>query len=120
MSSSLESLFYKAALVVAVASLWGMMAWNGTLVALLVAAWTGKLEDGSALRTRYTGIPILDFGITVLVAFFYSGTDGSDDVYRLALVDGFTTLPAFYLWIYAEDILKQQLPRLRRSPATTK
>ncbi|KLU92413.1 hypothetical protein MAPG_11359 [Magnaporthiopsis poae ATCC 64411] len=120
MSSSPESLFYKAALVVAVASLWGMMAWNGTLAALLVAAWTGKLEDGSALRTRYTGVPILDFGITVLVAFFYSGTDGSDDVYRLALVDGFATLQVFYLWLYAEDILRQQLPRLRRSPTIIK
>ncbi|KAL8366736.1 hypothetical protein RB595_010545 [Gaeumannomyces hyphopodioides] len=120
MFGSSESMFYNAALVAALVSLWGIMAWNGGVAALVVAAWTGKLEDGSALRTKYTGIPGLDFVITILVAFSYSGTDGSDQVFRLALVDGFTSLQAFYVWLYSEDALRQQLPRLRRSPAMTK
>ncbi|KAL8284312.1 hypothetical protein RB600_008941 [Gaeumannomyces tritici] len=114
MFSSSESAFYNAALVAALVPLWGVMTWNGDVAALAIAAWTGKLDDGSVLTTKYTGIPGLDFGLAMLVAFFYSGTDDSDEVSSLALIDGFTSLQSLYIWMHSENALRQQLPRLRR------
>ncbi|KAL8283087.1 hypothetical protein RB597_010462 [Gaeumannomyces tritici] len=120
MFSSSESAFYNAALVAALVSPWGVMTWNGDVAALAIAAWTGKLDGGSVLTTKYTGIPGLDFGLAMLVAFFYSGTDDSDEVSSLALIDGFTSLQSLYIWMHSENALRQQLPRLRRETTTVK
>ncbi|KAH8200317.1 hypothetical protein TruAng_005533 [Truncatella angustata] len=75
-------LFYAA-----VALLWGASILNGTIKALLVAVWSGRLEDGTLLRTDYTGFPPLDYPLAVLVAFFFSGTNGHHEAYSLFLFD---------------------------------
>ncbi|CAN8104632.1 unnamed protein product [Discula destructiva] len=51
--------------------LWGNMALNGAMNAMLKTAGTGIFPDGAALKTSYTGVPLLDYMLSILVAFFY-------------------------------------------------
>ncbi|KAJ5788019.1 hypothetical protein N7457_003009 [Penicillium paradoxum] len=104
MSIVSETHYYQALLVAAIALLWGVMAWNGTIVALVTAAWSGVLDDGRVLRTNYTGIFLIDFPISVLVAFFFAGTNGSNPDYQLFVLDAYSILQPAFVWLYAEEL----------------
>lgn len=67
--------------------LWALMAANGTLVALLKTAWSGVFPDGTPLKTTYTGIPPIDFPVSILVAFFYGLQNRPGTPPHLMLVD---------------------------------
>ncbi|KAJ5817290.1 hypothetical protein N7447_009523 [Penicillium robsamsonii] len=99
-----EPRYYQALLAAAIVLLWGVMAWNGTIVALVTAAWTGVLDDGKALHTTYTGIFLLDFPISVLVAFFFAATDGSHPDYQLFVMDAYSILQPAFVWLYADQL----------------
>ncbi|KAI1879705.1 hypothetical protein JX265_002659 [Neoarthrinium moseri] len=104
-------LFYTA-----VALLWGASVLNGTIKALLVAVWNGRLEDGTLLRRDYTGFPPLDYPLAVLVAFFFSGTNGQNEAYSIFLFDLYINLQLGYLWLYVEAARPGQKPRWIQSP----
>ena len=61
--------------ITATVLLWGLSLWNGTVKALIVATITGHFEDQTALKTNYTGVYVLDFPLSLLVAFFFYGTN---------------------------------------------
>ncbi|KAI1387732.1 uncharacterized protein F4822DRAFT_444330 [Hypoxylon trugodes] len=104
-------LFYAAVVL-----LWGASVLNGTIKALLVAAWVGHLENGIPLKTAYTGLFLLDYPLSVLVAFFFHGTSGRDEGYSIFLFDLYITLQLGYLWLYAESIRPGKKPIWVQNP----
>ncbi|KAF7590330.1 hypothetical protein BBP40_002980 [Aspergillus hancockii] len=90
--------------------LWGVSIWNGTVKELLLTAYHGRLEDGTAFHTRYTGFLPLDFPIAVLVAFFYYGTNGSHPGYQHFLIDAYSTLQVAFVWLYVEGLRLEEKP----------
>ena len=86
----------------AIALLWGISIWNGTVKQLLLTTYYGKFEDGTPFQTSYTGFAPLDFPVAVLVAFFYYGTNGSHLGYQHFLLDAYATLQAAFVWLYVE------------------
>lgn len=104
--SSLSTLRYFHTLAyLAVFLLWGISLWNGTVKALLLAVWHGQMgEEDLALKTNYTGFPLLDYPIALLVAFFFYGTNGYDEGYQLFLLDAYSTLQSAFVWLYVESI----------------
>ncbi|KAI0169554.1 hypothetical protein GGR52DRAFT_472431 [Hypoxylon sp. FL1284] len=95
----------------AVLALWGVSLWNGTVAALIRAVWHEKLHEGLPLRTDYTGVPLIDYPIAVLVAFFYYGTSGHDEGYQLFLLDAYSALQPAFVWLYVEDCRPQSKPK---------
>lgn len=83
--------------------LWGLSLWNGTVTGLIKASWYGVFEDGTPFLTKYTGLFILDFPISLLVAFFFFGTNGRDEGYQLFLLDAYSTLQVAFIWLYVES-----------------
>lgn len=102
--------YFRVLFYAAVALLWGASVLNGTIKALLLAVWHGRLDTGAPLETNYTGFPPLDYPLAILVAFFYSGTSGQDEGYSLFLFDLYITLQLGYLWLQAEAIRPGQKP----------
>ncbi|KAL2802400.1 hypothetical protein BJX63DRAFT_115353 [Aspergillus granulosus] len=82
--------------------LWLLMAYNGTLVALLKAAWTGVFADGRPLRSSYTGFFPIDFAIAVLVAFYDSQTDGQDAGTWIFIFNFLIMLQTAGVWVLVE------------------
>lgn len=70
---------------------------------MIHAAWTGSFEDGTTFHTTYTGIFAIDFPVSLLVAFFFYGTNGSHLGYQLFLIDAYATLQTAFVWLYAEE-----------------
>ena len=89
--------------VLAVILLWGISLWNGTVKELLISAWSGSLADGTPLKNHYTGIFVLDYPLTVLVGFFFYGTNNTDRGYQHFLIDAYSTLQAAFVWLYVES-----------------
>jgi len=85
------------------ALLWGVGTWNGSMMDLTSTAWLGRFEDGSPLYTKYTGFFPIDFPLAVLVAFFYKGTNGSDQDAQLFIVDVFASVQPALLWLAADN-----------------
>jgi len=79
------------------------MIWNGTLRALIITSWYGQLDDGTPFKTKYTGIFPLDFCLSILVAFWFYGTNGSDAGSQLFLIDMLPITNSAYLWLYVES-----------------
>ncbi|KAI0157189.1 hypothetical protein GGR52DRAFT_565590 [Hypoxylon sp. FL1284] len=104
MTSDSSKLYFRFLAALAVALLWGISLINGTVKALLLAVWRGQMTDQIPLKTNYTGIAILDYPIAVLVAFFFHGTDGSEEGYQLFLVDAYSTLQSAFVWLYIETL----------------
>ncbi|KAI1771892.1 hypothetical protein F4818DRAFT_193574 [Hypoxylon cercidicola] len=102
--------FYSLSVLAAIA-LWGVSLWNGTVEALIRAVWHRELEGGLPLMTDYTGIPLIDYPIAVLVAFFFYGTNGHDEGYQLFLLDAYSTLQSAFVWLYVEDSRSQSKPK---------
>lgn len=87
----------------AILLLWGVSLWNGTVKELIITSWTGQFENGRPFKTRYTGIFLLDFPVSLLVAFFFYGTNGSHLGYQLFLIDAYATLQSAFVWLYVES-----------------
>ncbi|KAH8596285.1 hypothetical protein B0O99DRAFT_661067 [Bisporella sp. PMI_857] len=98
-----ESTYFLTLSISAIILLWGVSLFNGTVTALIAATWNGRFEDGTAFNTKYTGIFPLDFPISLLVAFFFYGTNGSHPGYQLFLIDAYATLQSAFVWLYAES-----------------
>lgn len=104
MDTRKTTIYFHSLAFLAIALLWGISLWNGTVKALLVSAWTGRLGDGGEpLKTTYTGFFVLDYPINLLVAFFYYGTSGHDEGYQLFLLDAYATLQSAFVWLYVES-----------------
>lgn len=98
-----ESSYFLTLSITAFILLWGVSLCNGTVTALIVASWNGRFEDGTPFNTVYTGIFPIDFPISLLVAFFFYGTNGSHVGYQLFLIDAYATLQSAFVWLYAES-----------------
>ncbi|RYP63226.1 hypothetical protein DL769_007033 [Monosporascus sp. CRB-8-3] len=105
------TLYFRSLAVLAIFLLWGICLLNGTVKELLLAVWQGKLNDSVPLKTNYTGIPIIDYPIAVLVAFFFYGTNGHDEGYNLFLVDAYSTLQSAFVWLFVETIRPGKKPK---------
>lgn len=97
--------------VLATFLLWGISLLNGTVKELVVTSWYGVFEDGTPFHTRYTGIFLIDFPISLLVAFFFYGTNGSDQAYQHFLIDAYSTLQSAFIWLYIESGRDTSKPR---------
>jgi hypothetical protein len=99
------TLYFRTLAYIAIFLLWGVSLLNGTVQALLLAVWSGRFgAEGIPLRTNYTGIPILDYPIALLVAFFFYGTNGHDEGYQRFLLDAYSTLQSAFVWLYVETL----------------
>lgn len=106
-----RDLYFRVLSYVAGSLLWGFSVLNGSATDLVVAAWTGKLNDGSPLKTSYTGLPFVDLPIAVLVAFFCPGTDGHDDGFQLFVVEAFSAFAVGFVWLSVEASRPGQKPK---------
>lgn len=88
--------------VVAIVLLWGLSRSNGTVKALFHATTAGHFEDETPLKTIYTGVYVLDLPLSLLVAFFFSGTNGKNKIYQLFLIDAYGSLQPAFIWLYVE------------------
>ena len=95
--------YFHTLAAVATFLLWGISLYNGTVKALILTAWHQRLPDGTPFTTSYTGIFPLDFPISLLVAFFYYGTNGHDTAYNHFLIDAYSTLQSAFIWLYTES-----------------
>ncbi|KAI1308309.1 hypothetical protein F5Y03DRAFT_350653 [Xylaria venustula] len=93
---------FRALAFVAVLLLWGLYTLNGGVKANLLAPLNGKLSEDISLKNDYTGVFILDYPISLLVAFFYFATNGSDEGFQLLVFEGYSTLQSSFVWVYAE------------------
>lgn len=86
------------------ASLWGGMWFNGTLDGLLRIQQTASFPDGRPMRTRFTGYPLIDSAVMLLVAFFdlISDTKGHAAAPWL-LFDLGSLLAAINTWVLIES-----------------
>ena len=94
--------YFLSLAITATVLLWGVSLWNGTVKALVVATITGRFEDQTPLKTNYTGIYVLDIPLSLLVAFFFYGTNGTNKTYQLFLIDAYGSLQAAFIWLYVE------------------
>lgn len=112
MDSPSTTMYFRTLAFLAIFLLWGISLLNGTVKALLLAVWNGQMGHGGvALKTDYTGFPLLDFPIALLVAFFFYGTNGYDEGYQLFLLDAYSTLQSAFVWLYAETLRPGNQPR---------
>jgi hypothetical protein len=111
MPISAELVYFRGLAVLAIGLLWGVSMWNGTVTALILAVWHGQLSDSIPLKTKYTGIFPVDFLLSLLVAFFFYGTNGHDPAYQHFLLDAYSTLQSAFVWLYIESARKQPKPR---------
>ncbi|KAH8645855.1 hypothetical protein BGZ60DRAFT_535868 [Tricladium varicosporioides] len=95
---------------VATILLWGMSLWNGTVAELILTSWNGRFADGTPFETNYTGIFPLDFPISLLVAFFFYGSNGSHSGYQLFLLDAYSNLEPAFVWLYIESARTRAKP----------
>ncbi|KAI1425015.1 hypothetical protein F5Y12DRAFT_749282 [Xylaria sp. FL1777] len=102
MKAALLAYGFRALAFLSVLLLWGFYTYNGTTKANLLAPLNGKLNEDISLKNDYTGIFIIDYPISLLVAFFYFGTDGSDEGFQLLVFEGYSTLQSSFVWMYAE------------------
>ncbi|KAI1078538.1 hypothetical protein F5B20DRAFT_204982 [Whalleya microplaca] len=110
-------LYFQVLLWLGIILSWGISLLNGTVKELLLSVWNGHLgEERLPLATNYTGIPIIDYPLAVLVAFFYYGTSGHDEGYQLFLFDSYGTLTAAFVWLYVESLRPNAEPKWMSRP----
>ena len=93
---------FRALSFIAFLLLWGFYALNGGLTANVLAPLKGKLNEDISLKNEYTGVFIIDYPVTGLVAFFHFATNGSDEGFQLLVFEGYATLESSFVWVYAE------------------
>ncbi|KAK2039665.1 hypothetical protein LZ31DRAFT_598653 [Colletotrichum somersetense] len=96
--------FFLGLSALAVLLLWGISLLNGTVAALFKAVGTGELSPLVPLVGDYTGFPLVDYPVSLLVAFFFQGTNGSEEAYQLFLLDAYSTLQPAFVWLYVESL----------------
>ncbi|KAI1768082.1 hypothetical protein GGR53DRAFT_462835 [Hypoxylon sp. FL1150] len=111
MDSQKSVLYFYSLSVIAVLALWGVSLWNGTVEALIRAVWQGELHGGLPLKTDYTGVPLIDYPVAILVAFFHYGTSGHDEGYQLFLLSAYSALQPAFVWLYVEESRPQSKPK---------
>jgi hypothetical protein len=94
-------MFLRGLAVVGIILLWGVSTANGTVWQLLRAVWTAKLDD-VPFHISYTGVPLIDYPIALLVAFFHSGTNGTNVEYQVFLFNAYCNLQPAFMWLYVE------------------
>ena len=105
-------MYFRTLASIAIFLLWGVSLLNGTVTALLFAVWNGQMGPGGiALKTDYTGFPLLDYPLALLVAFFFYGTSGYDKGYQLFLLDAYSTLQSAFVWVYVETLRPGNQPK---------
>lgn len=87
-----------------------MSLWNGTVKEIIFATLEGRFKDGTPLKTDYTGVFILDFPLSLLIAFFFFGSNGGDKGYQLFLIDAYSTLQSAFVWLYVESSRTNEKP----------
>lgn len=95
-------LAFRLLAIAGVVLLWGVSLANGTVKALILAVWHGELSNEISLRRSYTGFAPVDLPIALLVAFFFYGTNSTDEGYQLFLIDAYSTLQSAFVWLYVE------------------
>lgn len=108
---AIEVVYFRSLAILAICLLWGVSLWNGTVKALILAVWSGRLTDDTPLKTDYTGIYPVDFLVSLLVAFFFYGSNGHDLDYQVFLLEAYSTLQSAFVWLYVESARKQAKPR---------
>lgn len=117
--------YFLALASIAIVLLWGVSFGNGTVTKMFSAVHHGWFEDGTPLKTNYTNIYILDLPLSLLVSFFFRGTNGMDYRYQLFLVDAYATLQPAFVWLYVESnrpgakpfaVAKSVMSCMRRRP----
>jgi hypothetical protein len=111
MASKATIFYFQTLAVLAVILLWGVSIWNGTVKALIYAFITKRLDENVPLRTTYTGILIIDFPLTLLVAFFHYGTSAEDMDYQYFLLDAYSLLQTAFVWLYVEMVRPGNKPK---------
>lgn len=111
MDAAKTKLYFLVLSALAVFLLWGISCLNGTVEVLLLSVWRGRLPDGLPLKTDYTGIVLFDYPISALVAFFFYGTNGSEEGFQLFLVDAYSTLQSAFVWLYVESARSGRKPK---------
>ncbi|KAI0466698.1 hypothetical protein F4859DRAFT_288390 [Xylaria cf. heliscus] len=102
MKAALIATGYRALAFLSILLLWGFYALNGGLKANLLAPLNGRLNEELTLKNDYTGIFVVDYPITLLVAFFHFATNASDEGFQLFVFEGYSTLQSSFVWMYAE------------------
>ena len=110
MFSSPETTYFRSLAALAVGLLWGVSLANGTVKAMILAVKDGQFSNGTPLKTHFTGVFLIDIPISLLVSFFYFGTNGQDSEYQHFLIDAYSTLQSAFVWLYAESARKQPKP----------
>ena len=110
MPSSRETTYFRSLATLAFGLLWGVSLCNGTVKALILVVKNGQFDDGTPLKTNHTGILPIDIPISLLVAFFFFGTNGQDKGYQYFLLDAYSTLQSAFVWLYAESARRQPKP----------
>ncbi|OTA96531.1 hypothetical protein M434DRAFT_373589 [Hypoxylon sp. CO27-5] len=108
--------YFRALAAIATFLLWGICLLNGTVKALLLAVWNRRFNNAVELKTNYTGFPLIDYPIALLIAFFFYGTNGQDHDYNLFLVDAYSTLQSAFVWLYIEASRPGTKPRWVEKP----
>ncbi|KAI1332740.1 hypothetical protein F5Y16DRAFT_418677 [Xylariaceae sp. FL0255] len=103
MNVSTIVLSFRATAILAFILLWGLYALNGALKENLLAPIRGSIGDTS-LKNDYTGIFLIDYPLTVLVSFFWFGSNGSNGSFQLLVFEGYSTLESAFVWLYVESI----------------
>ena len=98
---SARSLFVAYAFL-GIVALWGSMLTNGTLDAITDAKLDGKLPSGRTLMIRITGVPLVDNGLSTLIAFFDGITNGSVLASHLLLVDLVCVIQCVTIWLMVD------------------
>lgn len=88
---------------VATVLLWGVSLGNGTVEEMIRAVRHGWFRDETPLRTQYTNFYVLDYPLSLLVSFFFRGTNGTDALYQRFLIDAYATLQPAFVWLYIES-----------------
>ncbi|KGO64468.1 hypothetical protein PITC_023150 [Penicillium italicum] len=109
-------LYFRGLALLAALLLWGISVSNGTVKALLLAVYHRWLTDDIPLQTKYTGIPLVDLPIALLVGFFFYGTNGSSSGYQYFLFDAYSTLQSAFVWLYVESFRVGAKPRWIAQP----
>lgn len=110
---------------IAIVLLWGVSLGNGTVTEMFRAVHHGWFKDGIPLKTNYTNIYLLDLPLSLLVSFFFRGTNGTDNEYQHFLIDAYATLQPAFVWLYVESnrpgakpfaVAKSVTSSMRRKP----
>ncbi|KAL8847080.1 MAG: hypothetical protein Q9221_007867 [Calogaya cf. arnoldii] len=95
--------YFLALSSIAIVLLWGVSLGNGTVKEMFRAVHHGLFQDGTPLTTSYTNFYVVDLPLSLLVSFFFRGTNGTETGHQLFLIDAYATLQPAFVWLYVES-----------------